>query len=77
MPLVNDPLLGANDLNARGSRWIFEMMGYLKPGVTPAQAVADLNSIGSLLEKTYPKDEGKMTFVLRARVFTGIISASR
>ncbi len=39
-------------------------MGHLKPGVTPAQAIADLNSIGSYLEKTYPKDDGKMTFTL-------------
>ena len=35
------------------------VMGHLKTGVTPAQATADLNSIGSYLEKTYPKDDGK------------------
>ncbi len=35
------------------------VMGHLKPGVTPAQAVADLNSIGAYLEKTYPKDESR------------------
>ena len=40
------------------------MLGHLKPGVTPAQAVADLNSIGSYLEKSYPKDDGNMTFTL-------------
>jgi len=34
-------------------------LGHLKPGVTPAQAVADLNSIGADLEKTYPKDDSK------------------
>ena len=33
------------------------VLGHLKPGVTPAQAVADLNSVGAYLEKTYPKDE--------------------
>ena len=44
---------------------MFKMMGHLKPGVTPAQAIADLNSIGSYLEKTYPKDDGPlMTFTL-------------
>jgi len=64
VPLVEDPLLNGDDLNVRGERWIFEVMGYLKPGVTPARAVADLNSIGTYLEKTYPKDESKMTFVL-------------
>ena len=61
---MESPLVAANDLTARGNRWVFETMGHLKPGVTPAQAVADLNSIGSQLEKTYPKDEGKMTFAL-------------
>ena len=40
------------------------VMGHLKPGVTPAQAIADLNSIGAYLEKTYPKDDGQMTFTL-------------
>ena len=40
------------------------VLGHLKPGVTPAQAVADLNSIGAYLEKTYPKDDGQMTFSL-------------
>ena len=64
VPLVEHPLLGANDLTTRSDRWVFETMGHLKPGVTPAHAIADLNSIGSWLEKTYPKDEGKMTFVL-------------
>jgi predicted permease len=64
VPMVDRPLLATDDLNARGERWIFETMGHLKPGVTPAQAVADLNSIGAYLEKTYPKDVGKTTFVL-------------
>jgi len=43
---------------------VFEIMGHLRAGVTSAQAVADLNSIGASLERAYPKDEGKMTFVL-------------
>jgi predicted permease len=64
VPIVEHPSFGVEDLNARGVRWVFETMGYLKPGVTPAQAVADLNSVGAYLEKTYPKDESKMTFVL-------------
>ena len=32
--------------------------------MTPAQAIADLNSIGSYLEKTYPKDDANMTYSL-------------
>ena len=39
-------------------------MGHLKAGVTQAQAVADLNSIGAYLEKTYPKDDSQLTFTL-------------
>jgi len=64
VPLVEHPGLAGNDLTTRGERWIFDVIGYLKPGVTPAGAVADLNSIGSYLEKTYPKDEHKMSFTL-------------
>jgi predicted permease len=55
---------GPNFLGERGNRWIFETIGRLKAGVTPAQANADLNAIGSYLEKTYPKDEGQMKFAL-------------
>jgi predicted permease len=64
VPIVNHPQLGTDDMNARGTRWIFMVMGHLKKGVTPAQAIADLNSIGSDLERTYPKQVGKMTFSL-------------
>jgi len=65
VPIVNrEQVEGASDLNARGNRWVFMAMGHLKAGVSPAQAIADLNSIGSDLEKTYPKDDGKVTFTL-------------
>ena len=65
VPLVDhEQVSGENLLNVRGNRWIFETIGHLKPGVTPAQAADDLNSIGSNLEKLYPKDEGKWTFAL-------------
>jgi predicted permease len=63
-PLVNDPGIGPNDLTTRGNRWLFMTMGHLKPGVTEAQAVADLNAAGAYLEKNYPKDETKMQFKL-------------
>ncbi len=52
----------ANLLKARGNRWISDVFGHLKAGVTPAQAVADLNSIGSALEKSYPKEDAQMSF---------------
>ncbi len=65
VPIVNqEQVEGVNDLDARGKRWVFMTMGHLKTGVTPAQAIADLNSIGSYLEKTYPKDDDKRTFTL-------------
>src|SRR5579872_2765297 len=65
VPLVNqEQIEGLNVLNARGNRGILMVMGHLKEGVTPAQAVADLNSIGTYLEKTYPKEDGQMTFSL-------------
>jgi predicted permease len=65
VPIVNqEQVEGVNVLNARGNRGILMVLGHLKAGVTPAQAVADLNAIGSYLEKTYPKDDGQMTFSL-------------
>lgn len=63
VPIVNQEQVdGWKGLDARGSRWVFQTMGHLKAGVTPAQAVADLNSIGSYLEKSYPKDDSQMNF---------------
>jgi predicted permease len=64
VPLVEHPSLGGNDLTTRSDRWVFDTVGHLKSGVTPMQAIADLNSIGKYLEKTYPKDESRMTFRL-------------
>jgi len=65
VPLVNqEQVEGENDLNAREKRFIFLTMGHLKPGVTKAEAIADLNSIGSYLEKTYPKDDEQRSFTL-------------
>jgi predicted permease len=64
-PLVNhEQIDGASDLNDRASRWLLMVVGHLKAGVTRAQATADLNSIGSYLEKTYPKDEEQTGFLL-------------
>ncbi|HEX3684090.1 MAG TPA: ABC transporter permease [Bryobacteraceae bacterium] len=65
VPLVNqEQVEGVNVLNARGNRGLFMVFGHLKAGVTSAQAVADLNSVGAYLEKIYPKDDSQMTFVL-------------
>jgi predicted permease len=65
VPLVDkEEVEGATDLTDRGSRGLLQVIGHLKPGVTPAQATADLNSIGSWLEKAYPKEERQMNFAL-------------
>src|SRR5437016_1443239 len=65
VPIVNQEQVDGEDLlTPRDKRRIFQMLGHLTPGITPELAVADLNSVGSYLEKTYPKDDGKMNFTL-------------
>jgi predicted permease len=65
VPIVNQEKLDSETgSSARGNRWMSEVLGHVQPGVTLAQAVADLNSIGSYLEKTYPKDDAQMSFSL-------------
>jgi predicted permease len=65
VPMVNrEQLSGDKILNQRENHWMFELVGHLKPGVTPAQANADLNSVDSYLKKSYPKEEGKEPYKL-------------
>jgi predicted permease len=65
VPLVSQEQIGGDNLlTARGNHWMFQVFGHLRPGVAPARAVADLNAIGADLERTYPKDDGQMTFAL-------------
>src|ERR1035441_8293730 len=65
VPMVNqEQMEGLNVMNVRGNRGVLMVLGHLKAGVTPAQAIADLNSVGVYLEKSYPKDDSKMTFIL-------------
>ena len=72
VPLVNQQQVeGANVLNERSNRGILMVLGHLKPGVTPAQAISDLNSVGAYLEKSYPKDDGQMTFTLASPGLAG------
>jgi predicted permease len=57
MPAVNQGQLGGWDPNDRSnSGGLFEVFGHLKQGVTPAQAMADVDAVGLYLEKTYPKE---------------------
>jgi predicted permease len=65
VPLVNqEQVVGWQGLNSRGTRWVFEIMGHLRPGVTPAQATADVSSIGAALHKAYPKEDDQQSFSL-------------
>jgi predicted permease len=64
IPIVEQPVIfGENDLKYRGSHSLF-VIGRLKPGVTPAEAAADLNGIGGWLSKTYPSDDEGVKFTL-------------
>ena len=65
VPLVNcEQVEGTNWLQDRGNRSLMSTLGHLKAGVTPAQATADLNAIGSEMQKSYRQDEGQMSFTL-------------
>jgi predicted permease len=72
VPIVNQGQLdGQSFLNSRGQRAVFETLGHLKPGVTKAQAIADLDSIGAALEKTYPNDNHDVSYGLGSPSFNG------
>jgi len=62
-PLVDQQEVTGDELKWRGnhSMWV---VGRLKPGVTAAQASADMNSIGAWLAKTYPADDDGVKFTL-------------
>ncbi len=64
IPLIEQPtVMGTNNLQYRGAQgsWV---VGHLKPGVTPAMASAELNSISAWLAKTYPADDDGMQLSL-------------
>jgi predicted permease len=64
VPLASEEQSGGwFELNKRGSRGLW-LAGRLKTGVTPAQATADLNSVGAYLEKSYPQEDQQMSFAL-------------
>lgn len=66
MPIVNQEQVdGENLLKARGSDgFLFESFGHLKPGITYAQAVADVNAVGAYLRRAYPKEFADKNTVL-------------
>ncbi len=65
MPIVNQEQVDGVSLNTRGNiHGIFEAFGRLRPGVTPAQALADLKAVGAHLEKAWPKEFGQKDYAL-------------
>jgi predicted permease len=55
-PIVNQGQLGGVNPDERNNTGgVFEAFGHLKPGVTLAQATADVDAVGVYLEQTYPK----------------------
>ena len=64
IPIVEQPTVqGSNELQNRGdhSPWV---IGRLRKGVTPAEATADLNTIGAALAKAYPSEDDGVKFSL-------------
>ena len=63
IPMVEQPTIGGYNGLERGNHSGF-VEGRLKPGVTPEQATADLNSLGEWLAKTYPGADDGVKFTL-------------
>ena len=76
VPMINEEQVqgsnftGKSLLNARDARATL-VVGHLKAGVTLPQAIADLNAVGSWLEKSYPKDDARMNFILTRPALMG------
>ncbi len=64
IPIVEEPVvMDSKSLQYRGNHSP-SVMGRLRPGVTPEQATADLNTLGAALAKTYPSDDEGIKFTL-------------
>jgi predicted permease len=63
-PIVDlQQMAGWDPINQRGDHFTW-IIGHLKPGVTPAAATADLNTIGASLGKAYPREDEGLKFSL-------------
>jgi predicted permease len=63
-PIIDSPQLSDwNSLEERGNHNAWAI-GHLKPGVTPAAAASDLNTIANSLAKAYPKSDDGLKFSL-------------
>src|ERR1035437_8729662 len=78
MPIVNqEELVGINPNDRSNTGGGFETFGHLKPGVTPARAVADVDAVDAYLEKTYPKEIAHHSTVLGREGLTSFASGVR
>jgi predicted permease len=65
VPMVDQDQIGGDSaLNNRERRGVIQVLGHLKPGVTRTQAVADLDTVGAVLAKAYPKVDLHESFAL-------------
>ncbi len=72
LPMVQqEQVQGFAVLNDRSKRNIYMVLGHVRAGFTPAQAIGDLNSVGSYLERTYPRDDADMTYSLARPALIG------
>jgi predicted permease len=63
-PIVDMPqIAGWDPLDERGDHFTW-VIGHLKPGVTPAVAASDLNTIAASMAKSYPKEDELLKFSL-------------
>jgi predicted permease len=78
MPIVNqEELVGINPNDRSNTGGIFEEFGHLKPGVTPARAVADVDAVDAYLENTYPKEIAHHSTVLGREGLTSFTAGVR
>ena len=64
IPLVERSVVDGDDSIKYRSSHSMWVMGHLRPGVTPSEALSDLNGLGAWLAKTYPTDDDGLKFTL-------------
>lgn len=72
IPLVDLQQITGNSLAVRsGTAGVFEMLGHLRAGVTPAAATADVNAIAASLAASYPKADAQLRYALGRPALAG------
>jgi predicted permease len=74
VPMVDhDQIIGESNLSNRASRSLIQVLGHVRHGVTPDEATADLNTVGSGLGKAYPKEDPYESFELGRPSMPGML----